>query len=292
MFLGLSIGINAANVLSVPPWSLDTIAASIVSAHSLRKVVSSYAGASIRVRRSSDNVELDIGFSGNSLDETALLAHVGANSGYIVTWYDQKAANNLTQATTALQPRIVNAGTIQRISTTPNRAAAYFDGVTMHIESAAYLIGDALNMRASVFQLPVHYAVGSHTLLSNFDGGEPGLIATNSGIYVGDATGTLGYSNAIGQYSVNDSGVLIETYDFTNSQETNFFNGAAVTVTAASPGDVFVAYGLRIGGGGVGAGAHLTGAISCGEVINFNTALSDSDRNSLWLNQKAYYGTP
>ena len=56
---------------------------------SLRKLRSAYTGSCIRVERSSDSTQQDIGFSGNFLDTTALATFVGACTGQVVTWYDQ-----------------------------------------------------------------------------------------------------------------------------------------------------------------------------------------------------------
>lgn len=84
-----------------------------------RAIDSSYAGNLIRVRRSSDNAEADIGQDGSgNLDETALLAHVGTggtDNGFVVTIYEQSGhanAVNYTQATSARQPAIVQAGVV------------------------------------------------------------------------------------------------------------------------------------------------------------------------------------
>ena len=57
-------------------------------AYSMRKI-SSTATNCVRVRRSNDNAEQDIGFVGDELDTTALLTFVGANNGFVTTWYDQ-----------------------------------------------------------------------------------------------------------------------------------------------------------------------------------------------------------
>lgn len=45
------------------------------AAYSLRRLDRNYAGNAVRVRRSYDDAESDIGFNGNELDETALLNH-------------------------------------------------------------------------------------------------------------------------------------------------------------------------------------------------------------------------
>ena len=49
-------------------------------AFSLRKLSTSYSGSAIRVRRSSDNTEQDIGFVNNQLDTTSLQSFVGSTN--------------------------------------------------------------------------------------------------------------------------------------------------------------------------------------------------------------------
>lgn len=58
--------------------------------------VEGYTGPCIRVRRSSDSTEQDINFSNGIVDTTAIASFVGAGTGYVMTWYDQKNAYNLT----------------------------------------------------------------------------------------------------------------------------------------------------------------------------------------------------
>jgi hypothetical protein len=79
---------------------------------SLRKLKQD-SNLSIRVRRSSDNTEQDIGFSGTNLDTSALLSFVGGGNGFISTWYDQSGNNfHFNQAAIASQPQIVNSGSV------------------------------------------------------------------------------------------------------------------------------------------------------------------------------------
>jgi hypothetical protein len=85
------------------------------AAYSLRKLRTAYSGSAIRVRRSNDNTEQDIGFVNNFLDTASLKTFVGANNGFVTTWYDQSdSARNATQTTAAQQPRIVLSGVISR----------------------------------------------------------------------------------------------------------------------------------------------------------------------------------
>jgi hypothetical protein len=94
------------------PLLLDTYSGAAV-AYSVRKLRTAYSGAALRVRRSSDNAESDIGFVSNQLDTASLLSFVGAGNGFVTTWYDQSGnARNATQTVAANQPRIVNAGAI------------------------------------------------------------------------------------------------------------------------------------------------------------------------------------
>lgn len=99
-----------------------------------RVLVAGYAGSLLRVRRSSDNTEQDIGSSGGTLDTTALTTFVGANDGFVVTLYDQAGvAMDVTQATAANQPQLVAAGSILTLGGQP---ALDFDGTNDYLESA------------------------------------------------------------------------------------------------------------------------------------------------------------
>jgi hypothetical protein len=86
-------------------------------AFSLRKLREAYTGSAIRVRRSSDNTELNIGFDAlGELDTAALLAFTGtgaSDNGFINSWYDQSGnAKNATQIVSSSQPIIVNGGSL------------------------------------------------------------------------------------------------------------------------------------------------------------------------------------
>lgn len=93
----------------------------------LRKLRSTYAGACFRVRRASDNTEQDIGFTGDLLNTTALATFCSGTTGFIRKWYDQSVnENEAGNASTALQPRIFNAGAIE-----PNGALFSSDLLTI-----------------------------------------------------------------------------------------------------------------------------------------------------------------
>jgi hypothetical protein len=115
------------------PWVHRTVAPSVVyiGVWSIaRRVVSTYTGPLIRIRRASDNAEQDIGFveSGGHfvLDEAAVTAFVGSSDWFIRTIYDQSLESiNLEQTNTSLQPIGGTAGGFNRIGSN-NRVAAQF----------------------------------------------------------------------------------------------------------------------------------------------------------------------
>ena len=75
---------------------------------SLRLLDINYTGSAIKVRRSSDNNELDIGFVDGILDTASLLDFVGSGNGFVTIIYDQVGSNNMTQTTANLQGQIVS----------------------------------------------------------------------------------------------------------------------------------------------------------------------------------------
>ena len=83
------------------------------AAYSLRKLRNLYTGNAIRVRRSGDNAEQDIGFVAGNLDTTSLASFCGAGNGFVTTFYDQSGNGyDALQTSATNQPQIVNSGSI------------------------------------------------------------------------------------------------------------------------------------------------------------------------------------
>lgn len=112
-FVGPGAGGAAA-----PSYLLDQYPGA-AAAYSTRRLSSTYAGSAIRVRRSSDDAEADIGFtSTGDLDTAALLAHVGASDGFVRTLYDQSGnGRDREQPTAVAQPRIASSGVVDVVGT-------------------------------------------------------------------------------------------------------------------------------------------------------------------------------
>jgi hypothetical protein len=121
--------VSTTGIIARPTLLLQAITVPTAVAYSAaRRLSSIYTGALIRVRRSSDNAEQDIGYDGcNLLDEAALTTFVGAGNGFVTTWYDQSGnGRNATQTVPTQQPRIIVNGVLQLEGTRP---AILFDGI-------------------------------------------------------------------------------------------------------------------------------------------------------------------
>lgn len=91
---------------------LDTYSIGCKLAYSLRLLTSQYTGSCIRVRRNSDNAEMDIGFINGFIDINSLKSFCGSGNGYVTTWYNQmdNTFGNMKQSTAIRQPLIIENG--------------------------------------------------------------------------------------------------------------------------------------------------------------------------------------
>jgi hypothetical protein len=110
-------------------------------AYALRGLRIAYTGNLIRVRRSSDNAEQDIGFINNvnrNLDTTTLTSFCSGTNGFVTTWYDQSGnGRNATQTTAANQPQIVSSGAVITDNT---KSAIQFTGADTN-----YMVFSSIN---------------------------------------------------------------------------------------------------------------------------------------------------
>jgi hypothetical protein len=118
MRLGLGLSVNSTSSQKVGGFTgiLDEFTGA-AAAYSVRKLSSTYSGNAMRVRRSSDDTEQDIAFTGSGvLDTSSLLSFVGTggtDNGFVTIWYDQSGnAKNALNTTESQQPKIVSAGSV------------------------------------------------------------------------------------------------------------------------------------------------------------------------------------
>lgn len=97
------------------------------AAYSLRNLSTTYTGPLVRVRRATDNVELNVyGRYDGTLDTQSLTSFCSATNGFVTTWYDQSGlSRNATQTVAVNQPQVVNLGLLIYKGITP---CISFDG--------------------------------------------------------------------------------------------------------------------------------------------------------------------
>lgn len=196
------------------------------AAYSLRNLSSTYTGALIRVRRSSDNTELDIyGTYQGNLDTATLLSFVGAGNGFVTTWYDQSSnGRNLIQATASNQPIIVFNGVIE---TQGGAYAAYFNGTSQVLATSAnatWLSNTAYSVFA--FETPV-VKVDNYFFGSSYAG-----TTTNNAIIIGyrsTTQTTIAHYNNDANFSFTQTAVKrLHSIFFKNTGSEYYINSASL----------------------------------------------------------------
>lgn len=196
-------GVIASQIQSYA-FLLDTYT-SAAAAYSLRKLRSAYTGSAIRVRRSSDNTETDIGFSSTfGLDTTSLTSFCSGTNGFVTKWYDQSGnAKDATQTTAANQPQIVSSGAVINLNGKP---AMQFDGSNDGLNTPALTLSN--NSYFSV------YKQNLETVTSNFGYLFSDFSATqNLGLYDNNTA-----PNQNKRYVYNHPNILFDGVS-TNAQE-------------------------------------------------------------------------
>lgn len=196
-------------------------------------------------------------------------------SGFITTMYDQSGnARPLLQATAANQPRIVNAGVIDRMSSGTTRPMVRTDGITQVMGNASLALPQPLT-RSSVIQFlnvtNISDTLGENGPYATLYRPGSGSLAMYAGASGGLRTGLL----------VGDAAAISEIYN--GAVSFGAYNGIMQSFSLGTPGITKVVFG--------GAGDGFENALF-GDIIIFPSALSAIDRLALESNQKTYYGTP
>jgi hypothetical protein len=198
------------------------------AAYSVRKLRAAYTGSAIRVRRSSDNTEQNIGFTAlGNLDTSSLTSFCGSGNGFVTTWYDQSGnAKDSVQTTASNQPQIVSSGSV---ITKNGKPAVQFDG-----------INDLLIYNGLVYTTNTVFgtAVFSHNNSGNF-----GQIASQNSLGTGRSVilqlddsspkkaayffnnGTSYTNRSLGSIT-NDQQTLMTNYSFSNNYFTALDGGS------------------------------------------------------------------
>jgi hypothetical protein len=156
---------NTADYFTQNTPLLDTYSGA-AAAYSLRLLDSTYTGSAIRVRRSSDNTEQDIGFNVfGELDTVALAAHCGSNDGFVSKFYDQ-SGNSITLDTvgTSAMPKIYD-GATQAVVTRNDKPAIYFDGTDDYFKTTTSVVQSPVTFTSVFSDIPSYdFIIGSKNL--------------------------------------------------------------------------------------------------------------------------------
>jgi hypothetical protein len=97
-------------IANVKQFTLDKIGDYGIISYSMWKLSASYEGNILRARRSSDDEELDIGISGNYIDQAALEAFTIGTNAFCPKLYAQNGGKDAYQTDSTKQPQIVSNG--------------------------------------------------------------------------------------------------------------------------------------------------------------------------------------
>tara|TARA_R110002020_G_scaffold398352_3_gene608410 strand:+ start:303 stop:1283 length:981 start_codon:yes stop_codon:yes gene_type:complete len=275
-------------------------------AFSLRQIVPDYTGNCVKVRRSSDNGELDIGFTDTGvIDQTALLAHTGTggtDTGYVVTWYDQGAYSmDGTNSTAAQQPTIVSAGAVVVSNSKPS---ILFGGNTV-LKQSLYVNATQSTMvwkneppspcsALAVCELTDVAVSVDHTLCGTFFGG----YFNNYGDGIGASMngGTMYFkrvSSTIGQVELWDTAALVNVtqaiawYNFDGTTTGISTNGGSEQTTTTTPNPWSGGTTQNIGAISTGSDPWV-GKISELAIYRVGRA---SEKTAILANVNGFYGT-
>ena len=263
---------------------------------------SNYNGPLVQVRRSSDNAaqnfyaSLTLDVNGNRwLDTAAVLAFVGAGSGFVAVWYDQSGLGlNAAQSTSAFQPAIVESGvlvtdglnpSIKFIQASQTRLPLPMLGVFTDAWAANIVCRTDVRSNTD----------WSDTLgtKSNIAATEPGWLvrrgfAADSGNLAATVTGggvSKSLTGASQLYPYREVITLVRNPNMLSIYSNGGVSAQDATITPAmAPSEQNV---VKIGGYG-GTGRAMNGAVS--EVIIFPRSLSDTERQTVEISQGTAFG--
>jgi hypothetical protein len=293
------------NVLDVIGLNSTTPAA---SAYSLRKLSLAYAGPLVRITIGTSYYDVypDTAgaFSLNSLISSvqstynAAIAPAGVNTlNSIVTvsttakvaiWYDQSGyGNHASQATTSIQPRIINAGVIDKDGSNPailfTTASSQFlqsiNNVTISGASSANAVSKAISPANNNAGIIGQIFPGSGTL--GFTLGKPSSSSLfGYGVFNG---GAWQASNTNANYPTTS---FVATGTYGGTTVSAFLNGVANT-TATATASIVCNQPLLVGKRWDTTTETYNGYIS--ETMVFASTLSTAARQSIECNQGGYY---
>lgn len=278
---------TALRVFVVAANPLSSISAASAAAYSLRRLSCSYTGNAIQVRRSSDNTTQNIGFNAwGDLDTISLKAFVGTGSGFVTIWYDQSGnGRNASQATAGFQPRIVNAGVVERQGAWP---AIRWLGIGYALSTASFTAYGSAACYNAVAKVNANASTGYNATVNKCTANFPApLDLYNATIVIG--TGPSYNFFSMSQSFNASQNYAIWTYQASSGGSVNAWmnSNSICSGTVGYYGDVGTPLVI---GSRADLLTGLDGWIS--EVVTFAVLPTATDRAFLEWTQGAYYALP
>ena len=273
-------GTGAAKTATATPTFtgvLDSLSATAAS-FSVRRLRGGYTGALLRVRRSTDNAQQDIGATvAGNLDTAALTSFCGSASCFVTTWYDQSGnGRDAVQATDTAQPALVTSGAIEQLNSRPG--ARFASGRVMAAPKSL--------TNSNEFTVSMTMVERTRAGAINFR-----LLASN-GVRL---LAHVPYLDGVFYFDV---GSAVPPKRISQAWTVPIGTPAIVTLrnsASAVTRSVHVNGNFFLSGNGYAAasdifsfGENYQGHIS--EVILFPSSIADGDRQTLERNQGDYYG--
>lgn len=229
----------------------------------LRKLLSSYTGPAVRLRRNSDNAEADFGFTGTDLDLAAIATFLGGASGYCTVLYDQSGFNN-----NVIQPNEGNQPLFEAAGLNGKPALHFTPGQSMY----------------NTTNFPPPYSV---------------IYAARQ---TGPSRGRVlaGYNNnwLLGWYNGSKSQAYFEGWVSPDGGNPSDNNTYVYTATGTGATSAFYENGIQLfsnnggvqGPNGINLNGHESSDADIAEIFIFNTVLADGARELVEKSSGAYYG--
>ena len=212
----------------------DVFAASLAHVYEpARRALTSYTGALCRLRRASDDADLDWGYLANGdLDVVSIAAWAGGAS-YVVSVYDQVAGDTITQAVKVNQPLFV-------ASAQNGYAGMTFDGTNDYLKGA-FTTGGALSQPITYYSTASSIAPIDHRYILCDDTDIDGVIRYQGGsvnVYFGVSISASAIDNTTKIVGVTANGVssTVRTNGVSVAGNAGAYNPNGITLGAQSGG--------------------------------------------------------
>ena len=260
-----------------------------LASYSVRLFNDSYSGDCLRVRRSGDNAEQDIGFSAGVLDTASMESFVtaggGTQNGYVVTWFDQSGNSyDFSQVDTSFQPQIVSSGTTITQGSYP---AIQFNNNNSHLERTHFITNLADKTTFNVYY-PTNIGTGDCIMDLDYccpTTGKAWTLTSETGLRCISRTyvTTAGSNNTYSLLEMWQNGITIDDA----SQFKMYLNGTYEARTSGGAGDLVLAEGDAYIGLSPNGNNGFGGTQQ--EIVIYDSSLSDTDREAVRDNINAYY---